>query len=142
MGVKRRNSWEFNWSSTNPAPYVPNSAGQNVIGTTPTQHPSAGVMSGTNTIYSNIQDISNTDNQGLELSWTGTPTGTLQVLVSESGVNFYPLTFSPSLGQPAGSSGGYVIDLNQVPWRYLMLQYVNASGSGSLTAWLGSKDIN
>lgn len=99
-------------------------------------------MASTNTINSNIQDISNTDNQGLEVTWTGTPTGTISVLCSESGQAFYALTFVPAITQPSGSAGGYLIDLNQVPWRYLMVQYVNASGSGSLAITLGSKDLN
>lgn len=133
MGHKTRKSWNFNWSSTNPAPYNPAAGKSGVLN---------GVMTGTNVIYSDIQDISNTDNQGLEITWTGTPTGTLLVLVSESGTNFYSLTFTPALAQPAGSASGYVVNLNQVPWRYVMLQYTNASGSGTINAWMGSKDIN
>lgn len=133
MGVKKRNSFLFNWNASNPAPFIPNTPLSGVL---------AGAMSGTNTVYSNIQDVSNTDNQGLEVTWTGTPTGTIQVLGSESGVNFYALTFVPPITQPAGAPGGYIIDLNQFPWRYLMVQYTNVSGSGSLTVWIGSKDLN
>lgn len=133
MGQKKRNSFELNWNTTTPVPFTPNAVLSGVT---------AGVMTGTNTIYSNIQDISNTDNQGLEITWTGTPTGTISIMCSESGANFYALTFNPTITQPAGSAGGYLINLNQIPWRYLMIQYVNASGSGSLTTWLGSKDLN
>jgi hypothetical protein len=133
MGVKKRNSFQFNWSSTSPIPFSPN---------TPLSGTTLGTMSGTNTIYSNIQDISNTDNQGLEVTWTGNPTGTISVMVSESGQNFYSLTFDPPLSQPGGTAGGYAINLNQVPWRYLMIQYANTSGSGTLNVWIGSKDLN
>lgn len=133
MGNKKRLSFAFNWQSSTPVPFNPNTALTGVL---------TGTMSGTNTIYSNIQDISNTDNQGLEITWSGTPTGTISVLCSESGLYFYPLTFNPAITQPTGSAGGYLIDLNQVPWRYVMVQYVNASGSGVLTMWLGSKDLN
>ena len=133
MGHKKRLSFAFNWQSATPVPFNSNTALTGVL---------TGTMSGTNTIYSNIQDISNTDNQGLEITWSGTPTGTISVLCSESGLYFYPLTFNPAITQPAGSAGGYLIDLNQVPWRYVMVQYVNASGSGVLTMWLGSKDLN
>jgi hypothetical protein len=133
MGNKKRLSFAFNWQSSTPVPFNPNTALTGVL---------TGTMSGTNTIYSNIQDISNTDNQGLEITWSGNPTGTISVLCSESGLYFYPLTFNPAIIQPTGSAGGYLIDLNQVPWRYVMVQYVNASGSGVLTMWLGSKDLN
>lgn len=136
MGQKKRNTWNFLWQSTTPIPFVPNLGGQSPTGS------ANGAMASTNTIYSNIQDISNTDNQGLQVDWTGTPTGTLTVMVSESGTTFHNLTFNPVLTQPTGSAGGYVVNLNQIPWRYIMLQYVNSSGSGTLTAWLGSKDLN
>lgn len=82
------------------------------------------------------------DNIGLEVTWTGTPTGTFQVMVSNSGINFYALTFNPALTQPSGTAGGYAIDLNQLPFKYLMLQYTNASGSGALTIYGQQKDVN
>lgn len=133
MGHKKRNSFQFNWQSSSPIPFNPNTALSGTL---------TGTMASTNTIYTNIQDISNTDNQGLEISWTGTPTGTISILCSESGVTFFPLTFSPGITQPAGSAGSYGINLNQVPWRYLLVKYINSSGSGVLTVWLGSKDLN
>ena len=133
MGDKKRNTFLFNWQSTAPIPY-----NQNV----PLTGMTAGIMTGTNTIYSNVVNISNTDNQGLDITWTGTPTGTISVLASEGGLNFYAFTFNPILSQPAGAPGGYGISLNQVPFRYILVQYVNASGSGLLTIYLGSKDLN
>ena len=133
MGSKKRLSFEFNWSATQNVPYSPNIPLSGVTG---------GVMTGTNTIYSNVVNTANTDNEGVEITWTGTPTGTVQVLCSESGIFFYALTFNPALGQPAGAAGGYLINVNQIPFRYFMLQYTNVSGSGLLTAWLGSKDLN
>lgn len=129
----------FNWQTTSP-----------VTGFLPT-HPTsgstpsgllAGVMTGTSTIYSNIIEQSRMDNIGLEVTWTGTPTGTFSVLVSNSGINFYPLTFNPVLGQPAGSASGYAVNLNQIPFKYVMLQYVNASGTGTLTVYGQNKDLN
>lgn len=99
-------------------------------------------MASTNTIYSQIIDISKMDNIGLEVTWTGTPTGTFSVMVSNSAINFYALTFVPALAQPSGSAGGYAVDLNQVPFKYIMLQYVNASGSGTLTVYGQNKDLN
>ena len=82
------------------------------------------------------------DNVGLEVAWSGTPTGTLSVLVSNSGINWSALTFSPPIGQPAGSAAMETIDLNQLPFKYLMLQYVNSSGSGTLTVYAQLRDLN
>jgi len=129
----------YNWQSTNPITgFLPNPRPNGSI-------PSGtvnGAMASTNVIYSNIIDLSFYDNIGLEVTWTGTPTGTIEVLVSNSGINFYSLTFNPGLTQPAGSASGYVIDLNQIPFRYLLLRYTNASGSGTLTAYGFGKDLN
>lgn len=133
MGNKNQNLFQFNFQATTPVPFVANTALSGTL---------TGVMASTNTIYTNIVDVTIKDNLGVEVTWTGTPTGTLSVMCSNSGRTFYALTFNPVLTQPAGSAGGYLIDLNQVPFKYVFLQYVNASGSGSLTLWLLTKDLN
>jgi hypothetical protein len=132
LGQTRQNSFQLNWGTTLNSPVVP---GLPLSGTL------IGTMASTNTIYSNVQIIPQYHNIGLEVTWTGTPTGTISVLGSISGNNFYALTFSPALTQPAGSAGGYLIDLNQVPFTYLAVQYTNSSGSGSLTVWFGQRDL-
>lgn len=99
-------------------------------------------MSSTNTIYTNILGLRQSDNIGIELTWTGTPTGTISVMVSNSGINFYALTFDPILDQPSGSSGGYVIALTAIPFQYMFVQYVNSSGSGTITAYSQAKANN
>lgn len=101
-----------------------------------------GAMAGTATITSKFQDMSNFDNAGLELTWTGTPTGTISILGSNSGSNYYALTFTPALSQPSGSAGGYLIDLNQFPFKLMEVQYVNSTGTGILNAFLFLKDLN
>lgn len=133
MGNKNQNTLQFHWQATTPVPFAPN---RPLTGT------ATGPMASTDTIYSNIIDVTIKDNLGIELTWTGTPTGTISVMGSASGDAFYALTFDPVLGQPAGSAGGYLINLNQFPWKYIFLQYVNASGSGELTAYLTTKDLN
>lgn len=102
----------------------------------------ASVMTGTATLTSASIPIGNFDNSGIQLSWTGTPTGTISVLVSNDGSDWDPLTFDPVLIQPAGSAGKYGINLNQVPFPFVQLQYVNVSGTGTLTATIFSKDLN
>lgn len=129
----------YNWQSTNPSTgFLPN---PNQGGSIPSGVVN-GVMASTNTIYSQIIDLSKMDNIGLEVTYTGTPTGTFSVMVSNSGVNFYALTFNPALTQPSGGAGGYAINLNQLPFKYMFLQYVNSSGSGVLTVYGQNKDIN
>lgn len=99
-------------------------------------------MTGTSTIYSQIIDISRMDNIGLEVTWTSTAVGTFSVMVSNSGINFYALTFDPVLTQPAGAAGGYYINLTQLAAKYMMLKYVNSSSTGVLTVYGQQKDLN
>lgn len=134
----------FNWQTTSPVTgFLPGPGpNQDVAGNSPKSGVLAGTMSGTNTIYTNILGIRQTDNEGIEITWTGTPTGTIQVMVSNSGINFYALTFVPALAQPAGSAGGYVIALTGIPFQYMYLQYANASGSGAVTAYAQCKANN
>ncbi len=129
----------FNWQSTDPR-----------TGFQPTHQPGGSIPSGTTTgtmattsvIYSNIIDVAKMDSIGLEVNWTGTPVGVFEVMLSNSGLNFYAVTFSPSLGQPAGTSSGYGVSLQQYPWKYMMLRYTNASGAGTLTVYGQFKDLN
>lgn len=129
----------FNWQSTTPQTgFLPNPTpgGSIPSGTV------AGVATSTNTIYTNIVEVAKMDNHGIEVAWTGTPTGTLTVTGSTSGINWFDLTFSPSLTQPAGSAGSYGLDLNQYPWKYVMFKYVNASGTGTISVYNQLKDLN
>jgi hypothetical protein len=99
-------------------------------------------MTGTSVIYTNILEVSRMDNIGLEVAWAGTPTGVILVLVSNSGVNWSALTFTPAYANPAGSAGVETLDLNQLPFKYVMVQYTNASGSGTIQIFAQCKDIN
>ena len=142
MSGKNQAPVTINWQSTDPrTAFLPVNPSQNGGGSAPSGT-LAGAMASTNTIYSNIIEISRMDNVGLEVAWSGTPTGTFSVLGSNSGVNFFTLTFNPILAQPSGSAGKMGIDLNQYPWKYLMLQYLNSSGSGTLTAYGQYRDLN
>ena len=139
MSGKNQYPVTLNWQATNPATTFnpqPNTNGSAPSGVT------GGIMSGTNTIYSQILPIANMDNTNLEVSWTGNPVGTLQVLVSNSGLNFPALTFNPPIQQPVGVAGYLTIDLNQLGSRFLMLQYANTSGSGVLSVIAQNKDLN
>lgn len=128
------------WQSTNPQTgFLPaNIPG----GSTPvTPLTPGGVMTGTNTIYSQIFEVGKIDNIGFDVAWSGTPVGVLSVLTSSGGTNWPTLTFS-SPPQPAGSAGVLGISLNQLPFKYYMFQYVNTSGTGVLTISGQNKDLN
>lgn len=134
----------FNWQSTSPVIGFLPAPGpkQDVAGNSPKSGVLAGVMTGTNVIYTNILGIRQSDNIGLELTWTGTPTGTIEVMVSNSGINFYSLTFDPVLAQPSGSGGGYVVALMEIPFQYMFVRYTNTSGVGTITIYAQSKANN
>lgn len=139
MSGKNQYNPIFNWQSTDPRigflP-VPNDKGSQASG-----NPN-GVMTGTNTIYSQIMEVSRMDNLGIELAWSGSPIGTLTVFVSNSGINWPSLTFNPAFSQPAGVAATEGLNINQIPFKYVLLQYTNTSGVGVLTAYGQNKDLN
>lgn len=98
-------------------------------------------VSGTNTYHSAPTDINQLANIGLDIRFIGTMTGTLAIEASNDKTTFTALTFNPSLTQPSGSNLNFLIDLNQIPWRYIRTSYTNSSGSGTLTSLLTAKDL-
>ena len=135
----------LNWQTTSPViGFLPTPGpGQDFAGNSrPLSGVVAGAFTGAQTIYTNILGLRQTDNQGLEITWSGSPTGTLSVMVSNSGVNFYALTFSPPLAQPAGAPLGYVISMTALPFQYMFLMYANTSGTGTITAYSQCKANN
>lgn len=142
MSGKNQFPNQFSWQATNPfTGFLPN-PGQ--TGSVPSGVFN-GTMASTNVIYSQILDLSRMDNVGLEVNFNyggGAASGTLEVYGSDSGIHAYSVTFVPALGQPSGSQGGYLIDLNQWPWKYIMLKYTNATGTGVLTVYGQFKDLN
>jgi len=108
-----------------------------------------GVMTGTTTVTSSPQNVENFDNVGLEIVWTGTPTGTITIQgsISQSipgavAVSYTDLTFAPLLDQPAGSAGRYLVNVATYAMPFIRVNYVNTSGSGTLNVYLYSKDVN
>lgn len=101
-----------------------------------------GVMTGTNTISSVPTNVQNEDAIGIQLNWTGTPTGTITVQVSTDNVTYNSLTFNPVLDQPTGSAGGYYINLDSAGFFWVKLVYTNSSGVGVFNAQICAKDWN
>lgn len=102
-----------------------------------------GVMSSTNAILSNVQNVQNFDNIGLQIKFVGTAVGTITITarVDDQGT-FLPLTLDPPITQPSGGDGEQLISLHQLPYPEIQVKYVNASGAGVLNVWLFSKDLN
>jgi len=114
---------------------------------------SAATMSGTNTIRST--PIRNDGVLGLSFQgvWTGTPTGNATSWVIKISNNYNPASETipgdPTTGgdwtnvgatissgaNPAGAAGSCTFDILTYA-RWVMFEYVNASGAGTLNAWV------
>jgi len=104
-----------------------------------------GAMTGTATIYSQAFDIRFQVGCSFAVKWTGTPTGTLSVQVSNDYVpnlqnattpinagTWYPIQASITT-QPAGEPGQIYIPVYGIVSSYIQLVYVNSSGTGVLS---------
>lgn len=110
-----------------------------------------GVMTGTNTLTSSVVDISTLDNIGVQMNFTGTPTGTFAVEVSADYRqdflgnvlvvgNWIPVALStPPVA--SGSAGNIYVDLLPLSAPYLRVQYTNTAGSGVLNVFVTGKTI-
>lgn len=145
MSGKNQAPIPLNWQSIDPRTgFLPPNAKTIDKGSVPSGV-LTGAMASTNTIYSQIVDISRMDVLAVELNWTGTPAGTFSFLVSNSAINWpsIPITaFTPAFVQPSGSAAFEGVNLSLLGFKYFLLQYTNASGSGSLTAYGQVKDLN
>lgn len=109
----------------------------------------AGDMSGN--ITSAVTNIQYVDNVGIELSFTGTPTGSFAVEVSVSyeqdsqgnvinAGSWNSLTLNPT-PVASGAPGSYYISLNQIEAPWIRVKYTRTSGSGTLTSYIATKEI-
>lgn len=138
MSGKNQFPVTFNWQSTDPRTNFKPVA--NSTGSAPSGNAS-GVMTGTNTLYSQILDVSRMDNGHMVISWTGTAVGSLNIYGSDL-ADFWPSLSVAGLIQPAGTPGYFGINFTQFGFKYLMIQYTNASSTGVLTANMQLKDLN
>jgi hypothetical protein len=90
----------------------------------------------TQAIPTNIQNM---DNVALQLEWTGAPVGTFAIFGSVNGVNYRQIT--TNVTPPAGSPGGTIVDLNQLSFQWIYVQYTKTSGAGTLNAWIAGKAL-
>lgn len=95
-------------------------------------------VSSTNTYYSG--KISGSVELSLQLSWTGTPTGTFTVQGSDKAepdvttdTDWYTITPTTAPSNPAGSASSTFGRVNDFNCKWKRVKYVNASGSGVLS---------
>lgn len=114
-------------------------------------------MASTNVLTSAITEITRKDNIAYELSWTGTPTGTFTVQGSISynpgnpqsggGANagvWTTITVTDQNGNApaaAGAPGQVLMNLNELSFPYIRVQYTNSTGSGTLTGYVSGKSV-
>jgi len=139
---KNQFSHTLNWQATDPrTAFLPVNYNQNSGGSAPSGT-LTGAMASTNVVYSNILEISRIDNIGVEAGWTGTPTGVLAILVSNSGVNWAAPVISSALSQPAGSASNIYRELTNCGAKFIMATYTNTSGTGVLSVTLQLKNLS
>lgn len=83
------------------------------------------------------------DNVGIQVVWTGTPTGTIDIQVSmdPDNLGWQSVPFDPTPDQPAGSSGSDWYEINQTPAGYVRLVYTASSGTGTMKAKISAKSV-
>jgi hypothetical protein len=104
-----------------------------------------GDMSGN--LTSALVDVTYTDNVGIQLNFTGTPTGVFAVEGSvdyddhlQTG-NWSELTFSTT-PSAVGAADVHLLNLNQLPYKKIRVTYTESSGSGTLNIYVMSKGLN
>jgi hypothetical protein len=101
----------------------------------------AQAVTGTNVYTSPAVNIQNLDNLNIQVFWTNTCAGNIDILISQDNETFNALS-APTWPALAGSAGKFKIMLNQLSDLWLKVQYTNTSGSGALTVSIAGKDLN
>lgn len=103
-------------------------------------------VSGTTVYYSDLTDVSGILNPSYHLEWSGTPTGTFTIWGSNkenpiltSDADWFNPTLAVAIVQPAGSASKDFVDLTSWPFRKVRVKYVNASGTGTINAYVAGK---
>lgn len=95
-------------------------------------------------VYSQFIDMRRRRLCALFSTFTGSPTGTLQLYGNVQPVQFGVASNDPSwmaIGSPVAisSAGTQVLDLVDTGCLYLMMVYLRSSGSGGLSVYIGNK---
>lgn len=96
-------------------------------------------------LESGITSIINQDKASIRIAWTGSPVGELKVLVSNddpktspADATFYELNMGADIKIDATETD-HVLVFNELPFNLLKLQYVQISGTGTMSATISSK---
>jgi hypothetical protein len=84
-------------------------------------------------------DIRYLDDIGVQLTWTGSPTGTFSANVSTDKVNWVPLNL-PQTPVASGAPGSIYLDLFALSAPYIQITYTG-TGAGSLNVNIVAKAI-
>lgn len=99
-------------------------------------------VSSTNTYYSKMWSGGDSVSYSLQVMWTGTPTGTFTLQVSnkpnpiESTDADWVTSTEVTVVNPAGSASQFLVSTVNSPHMKKRLKYVNASGSGTITGFV------
>lgn len=97
----------------------------------------AGDMSGS--LASLKYDISEINNYSVQFVWSGTsPVGTVNVLISNDGVNFDLLASAIAI---SGNTGNKVIKDSNCGYKYIKAVFTFTSGIGTLNASISGKRV-
>ena len=82
------------------------------------------------------------DNDAFHWAWTGSPTGTFTIQVSNN-PSLLGWVSLPNTGftQPAGGAGSNFVDVNQTGAGYIQLIYTSSSGTGTMNCWFSAKSV-
>jgi hypothetical protein len=101
----------------------------------------------TSTVTSPVTTIQWLDNIAIQFNFTGTPTGTFFV---QGSLDYDPNTNNPGTWNSitlnpvpvaAGSSGSILINMDELSFPYIRIQYVPSGGTGSLDYFISGKEI-
>jgi hypothetical protein len=92
-------------------------------------------------VTSSSFDITYTDNIGIQLIFTGTPTGNFYVQGTIDESNWSNLSFDAT-PTAAGAGDTHLLNISLAPYKKLRVFYDRTSGTGSLTVYVMAKSIS
>lgn len=98
-------------------------------------------------VISQPSDLWRCTSASYEVEYTGTPTGDFEVWVTDhwdnrtdpTYANFKELTLASPIAAAAGAPGNALVDLTDIPFRWVQLRYDRTGGTGTMNAWIAGK---
>lgn len=91
-------------------------------------------------VISKVTDVTTVDNIGVQLTFTGTPTGSFFIEGSVNSVTWIPLSFTPA-PSAIGVGDDLLFNIKQFPYPKIRVRYTPTSGTGVLNAWVFAKRL-